>query len=80
LFFSLEGDNLDKHPLRIGLSTVVDVDLHDQDGARLPTTTPQQPRYSTDVYDHQLAEADQLIQQIVHNNGPAARAAGVAKR
>ncbi|EHK69580.1 MULTISPECIES: efflux RND transporter periplasmic adaptor subunit [Pseudomonadaceae] len=76
----LEGDNLDKHPLRIGLSTVVDVDLHDQDGARLPTTTPQQPRYSTDVYDHQLAEADQLIQQIVHNNGPAARAAGVAKR
>ncbi len=76
----LEGDNLDKHPLRIGLSTVVDVDLHDQDGARLPTTTPKQPRYSTDVYDHQLADADQLIQQIVHNNGPAARAAGVAKR
>ena len=76
----LEGDNLDKHPLRIGLSTVVDVDLHDQDGARLPTTTPKQPRYSTDVYDHQLADADQLIQQIVHNTGPAARAAGVAKR
>ncbi|MDR6678845.1 HlyD family efflux transporter periplasmic adaptor subunit [Pseudomonas oryzihabitans] len=76
----LEHDNLDKHPLRIGLSTVVDVDLHDQDGARLPAATPKQPRYSTDVYDHQLADAEQLIQQIIHNNGPAARASGVTKR
>ncbi|MFP8966541.1 efflux RND transporter periplasmic adaptor subunit [Pokkaliibacter sp. CJK22405] len=68
----LEGDNLQKHPLRIGLSTKVTVDLHNQDGALLPPKSPDEPRYETNVYDRQIAAADELIKQLIHDNGPAA--------
>lgn len=67
----LEPDNLQKHPLRIGLSTAVDVDMHDQDGDVLAQKPLEQPRFSTDVYDKQLAKADAVIQQIIQQNAPA---------
>ncbi|WP_286784234.1 MULTISPECIES: HlyD family efflux transporter periplasmic adaptor subunit [Pseudomonas] len=76
----LEPDNLKKHPLRIGLSTDVNVDLHDQDGELLAQKPLEQPRFSTDVYERQLAEADALIEQIIQRNAPGTRAGGVAGR
>ncbi|PZP21986.1 HlyD family efflux transporter periplasmic adaptor subunit [Pseudomonas kuykendallii] len=76
----LEQDNLKKHPLRIGLSTDVTVDLHDQDGELLAQKPLEQPRFSTDVYERQLAEADALIEQIIQRNAPGTRAGGVAGR
>ncbi len=76
----LEQDNLKKHPLRIGLSTDVNVDLHDQDGELLAQKPLEQPRFSTDVYERQLAEADALIEQIIQRNAPGTRAGGVAGR
>jgi len=76
----LEPDNLKKHPLRIGLSTDVTVDLHDQDGELLAQKPLQQPRFSTDVYERQLAEADALIERIIQRNAPGARTGGVAGR
>ncbi len=76
----LEQDNLKKHPLRIGLSTDVTVDLHDQDGELLAQKPLEQPRFSTDVYERQLAEADALIEQIIQRNAPGSRAGGVAGR
>jgi len=59
---------LDDHPLRIGLSTDVDVNLHDQTGPTLAKQAPTQPAFKTDVYAKQMAEADSAIGQIIHAN------------
>jgi membrane fusion protein (multidrug efflux system) len=59
---------LDKHPLRLGMSLNVDVSLHDQSGQTLAQQSPTQPAFSTDVYKQQLAKADAAITQIVHAN------------
>ncbi|NDL65465.1 efflux RND transporter periplasmic adaptor subunit [Acerihabitans arboris] len=75
----LEPDHLDKFPLRIGLSTNVTVNLHNQDGPVLALHPQEQPRYATDVYDHQLVEADKLVARIIHENGEQAMAAGQGK-
>jgi membrane fusion protein, multidrug efflux system len=59
---------LDKHPLRLGMSLTVDVNLHDQSGQTLAQQSPTQPAFSTDVYKQQLAKADAAIIRIVHAN------------
>jgi membrane fusion protein, multidrug efflux system len=59
---------LDKHPLRLGMSLTVDVSLHDQNGPTLAQQSPTQPAFSTDVYKQQLAKADAAIIRIVHAN------------
>lgn len=69
----LSPDQLKDHPLRIGLSTVVDVDLHDQSGPTLAQQPPQQASYTTQVYDRQLEEADQLIARLIHQNSAAGK-------
>ncbi|WP_288440727.1 HlyD family efflux transporter periplasmic adaptor subunit [uncultured Pseudomonas sp.] len=69
----LSPDQLKDHPLRIGLSTVVDVDLHDQRGPTLAQQPPQQASYTTQVYDRQLDEADQLIARLIHQNSAAGK-------
>lgn len=69
---ALEPKELDKHPLRIGLSMNVDVNLHNQSGAMLSTQAPQRPVLSTDVYAHDKAEADALIARIIHANSSKA--------
>ncbi|UFH51563.1 efflux RND transporter periplasmic adaptor subunit [Pseudomonas sp. KNUC1026] len=71
----LEPDHLRDHPLRIGLSTVVDVDLHDTNGAMLAQQPPQQASFSTQVYDKQLGEADDLIARLIHDNSAMGKAA-----
>ncbi|WNW14177.1 efflux RND transporter periplasmic adaptor subunit [Pseudomonas sp. DTU_2021_1001937_2_SI_NGA_ILE_001] len=70
----INPQELADHPLRIGLSTTVDVDLHDQSGPVLAQQPPRQPSFSTAVYDQQLAEADTLINRLIHENS-----AGTAK-
>ncbi|NII11319.1 efflux RND transporter periplasmic adaptor subunit [Oleiagrimonas sp. C23AA] len=59
---------LDKHPLRIGLSMTATVNLHNQDGAMLPTTAPTKPLFTTAVYQKQLDAANTLIDKIIHEN------------
>lgn len=71
----LNPDQLKDHPLRIGLSTVVDVDLHDQSGPTLAQQPPQQASYTTDVYDRQLVEADKLIEQLIRDNSAPGKTA-----
>ena len=63
-----DPQQLDKHPLRIGLSTDVTVSLHDQQGPMLALEPPTKPAFSTDVYQKQLDQADSLINQIIHTN------------
>ncbi len=71
----LSPDQLKDHPLRIGLSTVVEVDLHDQSGPTLAQQPPQQASYTTQVYDRQLVEADNLIARLIHENSATGKTA-----
>ncbi|MCJ1883449.1 efflux RND transporter periplasmic adaptor subunit [Pseudomonas sp. LA21] len=64
----ISPDELAKHPLRIGLSMDVNVNLHDQSGPALAQQSPKEALFSTDVYQQQLASADQLIEQLIHAN------------
>jgi membrane fusion protein, multidrug efflux system len=68
----INADELAKNPLRVGLSTVVNVDLHDQSGPVLAQQAPQKASFTTNVYDRQLAEADAMITQLIHDNSLAA--------
>ncbi|WP_028624155.1 HlyD family secretion protein [Pseudomonas sp. Ant30-3] len=64
----INAEELAKHPLRVGLSTQVDVNLHDQSGPVLAQQPPQKASFSTSVYDRQLAEADEMITRLIHEN------------
>ncbi|GLQ50862.1 efflux RND transporter periplasmic adaptor subunit [Dyella flava] len=63
-----DPSQLDKYPLRIGMSLDVDVDLHNQNGLMLSQTPRTEARFSTDVFDHELADANAKIEQIIHQN------------
>jgi membrane fusion protein (multidrug efflux system) len=67
----INPDQLAQNPLRIGLSTVVDVNLHDQSGPVLAQQPPKQASFSTNVYEKQLADADTLIARLIHENSAA---------
>ncbi|SDF60149.1 efflux RND transporter periplasmic adaptor subunit [Dyella sp. 333MFSha] len=65
---ALDAKDLDKHPLRIGLSTAVTLDISNDDGdvlARAPSTTPVA---QTTVYDEVAAKADAAADEIVRKN------------
>lgn len=68
----INADELAKHPLRIGLSTTVDVNLHDQSGPVLAQQPPQKAMFTTNVYEQQLAEADTLIFRLIESNSAVA--------
>ncbi|HBO3366962.1 TPA: HlyD family secretion protein [Pseudomonas aeruginosa] len=64
----IDPQELQKHPLRIGLSMDVKVDLHDQSGPALAQQPPREALFSTDVYQQQLASADKLIERLIEAN------------
>ena len=65
---ALDPAELRQHPLRLGLSSNVEVSLHNQNGPMLAQQSPTAPLLNTDVYDKQLAQADGVIAQIIHAN------------
>ncbi|WP_201190700.1 efflux RND transporter periplasmic adaptor subunit [Pseudomonas fluorescens] len=67
----INAQELARHPLRVGLSTQVEVNLRDQSGPVLAQQPPQKASFSTSVYDRQLAEADAMITQLIHDNSAA---------
>ncbi|MEK1836047.1 efflux RND transporter periplasmic adaptor subunit [Pseudomonas sp. NPDC089918] len=67
----INAEELARHPLRVGLSTQVDVNLRDQSGPVLAQQSPQKASFSTGIYDRQLAEADAMITQLIHDNSAA---------
>ncbi|KTB56226.1 hemolysin D [Pseudomonas viridiflava ICMP 13104] len=64
----INPEELAKHPLRVGLSTTVEVNLHDQSGPVLAQQPRKQAAFSTQVYTEQLADADALISRLIHDN------------
>ncbi|HEU0277189.1 MAG TPA: HlyD family efflux transporter periplasmic adaptor subunit [Rhodanobacteraceae bacterium] len=68
---ALEPKELERHPLRIGMSMNVDVSLHDQNGPTLSTQPVAHPVYSTDVFARREAGVDAVIARIIQaNSGP----------
>jgi membrane fusion protein (multidrug efflux system) len=63
-----DPQQLQTHPLRIGMSVTVDVNLHQRGGVMLAQHSPTEPAFSTAVYQQQLAHADAAIAQIIHAN------------
>ena len=68
---TLDPHDMRKHPLRIGLSMDVKVDIRNADGELLPQKTVEKPRFTTDVYASAMAGADSLVAKILHENSLA---------
>ena len=68
----INAEELASHPLRVGLSTQVNVNLHDQSGPVLAQQPPQKAMFTTNVYEQQLAEADTLISRLIESNSAVA--------
>jgi len=69
----LDMQQLTAHPLRIGLSTRVSVDLR-PDGPQLAAAPRVTPAYETSVYAADVVAADELIGEIVAANSGGKRA------
>ncbi|MGK9174386.1 efflux RND transporter periplasmic adaptor subunit [Yokenella regensburgei] len=69
---TLDPHDMEKHPLRVGLSMFARVDIRDADGHLLPQQTVAAPRFTTDVYQNALDKADQVVAKILHDNRQAA--------
>ncbi|MEO8999484.1 MAG: HlyD family efflux transporter periplasmic adaptor subunit [Rhodanobacter sp.] len=72
---ALDNQELDKHPLRIGLSADVTVDISDDKGSVQANTPAQQPVAQTTVYDQMASKADAEADQIIRANLPHTAAA-----
>jgi membrane fusion protein (multidrug efflux system) len=65
---TLDAQELAKHPLRIGLSTLVTVDTHQRDGSMLGTPMPAAPAYASQVPVHPVAQGGALADKIIARN------------
>jgi len=65
---ALDDKELDKHPLRVGLSTEVTVDITNDKGSVLAQAPATQPTATTDVYDRMGAKADAAADRMVQAN------------
>ena len=65
---TLDAQELAKHPLRIGLSTLVTVDTHQRDGSMLGTPMPAAPAYASQVPVHPVAQGEALADKIIARN------------
>ncbi len=62
---ALAPEDLARHPLRVGLSMEVQVDVRDQQGEVLATATRNAPVASTSVYDMAQPQVEERIARIV---------------
>ncbi len=75
---ALDPQELDKHPLRIGLSMQVDVDIRSDQGGQLGTVP--NTVYQTDVFAKYGDEADAEIARIIAENAGGAGSAAAPKQ
>ncbi|MCT4702858.1 multidrug efflux MFS transporter periplasmic adaptor subunit EmrA [Enterobacteriaceae bacterium H20N1] len=64
----LDAKQLEQHPLRIGLSTLVTVDTSNRDGSVLASQVRTSPAYESNARELNLAPVNQLINQIIQAN------------
>lgn len=63
----LDPQEINKNPLQLGLSMRVTINTHNRNGQRMQSKTSSY-QFGTDVYEHQLAEVNTLIAQILRDN------------
>lgn len=63
-----DTNELEKHPLRIGLSMRVTVDTSDHSGPALTQVPSEQPIYATDIYSNEWTQANELLSSLVASN------------
>jgi membrane fusion protein (multidrug efflux system) len=71
---ALDPKELAAHPLKLGLSMHVAVDTTNRSGAVAMNTVADRPAYTTDVFKHELEQADELVERIIAANIGAANA------
>ncbi len=64
----LDGDEVEKYPLRIGLSMHVTVDTADHSGAFLTNVPSENAIYETGIYSNEWTRANELLQSLVATN------------
>ncbi len=64
----IDPADLAKHPLRIGLSTLVTVDTSDQRGAVLASAVRKTPAYQSNALELQLGQVNQVIAGVIRAN------------
>ena len=64
----LHQDELAAHPLRIGLSARVEVDVHDTSGPVLVPQSENDTELATPIFNQQSSDADALIARIIAEN------------
>jgi membrane fusion protein (multidrug efflux system) len=65
---ALRPEEVAKNPLRLGLSMRVSVDTSDTSGPVLNTQTPIHPAYSTDIFDNELRDANDIVESVISAN------------
>jgi membrane fusion protein (multidrug efflux system) len=63
-----DTNELEKYPLRIGLSMRVTVDTADHSGAALTQAPSTNAVYATDIYSNEWTQANELVQSLVATN------------
>ena len=64
----IDPQDLAKHPLRIGLSTLVTVDTTNKDGKVLASSVRSTPAYESNALELQLGQANKMISDIIKAN------------
>ena len=76
---TLDSKELEAHPLRVGLSTRVRIDVSDGSGSQLATAPRREPVLATQAYDVDLGEIRAHIAEIIRDNSAVAGAATGAR-
>lgn len=64
----LDAKQIEEHPLRIGLSTLVNVDTSNRDGSVLANQTRSTPAYESNARELNLSPVNEMINQIIQAN------------
>ena len=65
---TLDPEDLKKHPLRVGLSMEVEVDVGKQDGEPLTQAERKEPAWSTRAFEPAHGEIDAMVAKIIRDN------------
>ena len=77
---ALDAQQLQQHPLQIGLSMKANIDTHDRSGATLPRLAATSVSYATDVFHSDEDIADTRVRAIIASNETGRAVAGAAPR
>jgi membrane fusion protein (multidrug efflux system) len=65
---AIDHREMQRYPLRIGLSMEATVDLHDQEGNLIPTSSAGSPHYETEIFTIEERGDEFFIEEIIARN------------